>query len=289
MERNKKIEYKIAQTYAEDIAKVIENDKGGLVKTIIHEKEEREIKKRNMSPESKKNKLFMLLSLFFILLALAILFFFFFNENISTIQTETRFVPIIFNDKSTFIEVEGFNKDEITQTILNKIKTIEIKPGEVEGIYLTENKQIIGLRRFISIFKSNFVPGDNPLFVNDNFLLGVVNSGTDPLLSSGQFFMLIKARSTADIFESLRVWESKMFLDLHKFFGLTISSETKYLLTKEFEDSMVENKNARILYDTSNKIVLMYIFADDPSVIITNTENAAHEIMLRLASSQIKK
>jgi hypothetical protein len=34
---------------------------------------------------------------------------------------------------------------------------------------------------------------------------------------------------------------------------------------------------------------MMYIFADDDSVIITNTEDAAKEIMLRLAASRVKK
>jgi hypothetical protein len=33
----------------------------------------------------------------------------------------------------------------------------------------------------------------------------------------------------------------------------------------------------------------MYIFADDTSVIITNSENAADEVILRLVSSKIKK
>jgi len=35
--------------------------------------------------------------------------------------------------------------------------------------------------------------------------------------------------------------------------------------------------------------VIMYVFADDNSVIITTTENAVDEIILRLASSEVKK
>jgi len=80
-----------------------------------------------------------------------------------------------------------------------------------------------------------------------------------------------------------------MFYDLHGFFGIGITSETNYLLTKNFEDGIVENKNARILYDNEGKIILMYVFADDTSVVITDTQETVHEIMLRLASGQIKK
>jgi len=34
---------------------------------------------------------------------------------------------------------------------------------------------------------------------------------------------------------------------------------------------------------------MMYVFADDNSVVITETIPAAHEIMLRLAASRVKK
>ena len=58
MKQDNEIKNKITQTYAQDMAKVIEDDKGGLIKKIIHGEEERESQKRNMSPESKKNRFF---------------------------------------------------------------------------------------------------------------------------------------------------------------------------------------------------------------------------------------
>ena len=94
-----------------------------------------------------------------------------------------------------------------------------------------------------------------------------------------------------------------MFSDLHGFFGVDISPETNYLLTKNFDDGIVGNKNARVLYRTSeegegsapsplpavNKIVVMYVFADETSVVIANTDKAAREVMLRLAGSDTEQ
>jgi len=290
MEKNEKMENKIVQTYAEDVAKVIENDTGGLIKKIIHGEEEHEAEKKNLSPESKKNKFFMFISILILFLALATLSFFLFRKDINTVEVEKQFVPIIFSDQSTYLEVFGLNKDEIAQIVLNEVNTTKVNIGGVEGIYLTENKRVVGLRRFISLIKGNFVPGDNTLFINDNFLMGAVLVGlksTSP--TAGDFFMLLKVRSTADIFDALRIWEGKMLSDLRGFLGINLSSDTKYLFTKDFEDGIVENKNARLLYDKDGKLVVMYIFADDNSVIITNTPNVAHEIMLRLAGSQKKQ
>ena len=203
---------------------------------------------------------------------------------------EKQFVPIIFNDQSTFLEISTLNKEEIMQTISSEVNNTKVQTGGVEGIYLTENKQIVGLRRFLSLIKSNFIPGDNTLFVNDDFMMGAVLTGlksTSP--KAGDFFILLKVRSTVDIFDALRAWEGKMFSDMYKFFGVTISKDTNYLFTKEFQDGVVENKNARILYGQDGQIIMMYIFADDGSVLITDSQPVAHEIMLRLASAQKKQ
>jgi hypothetical protein len=141
------------------------------------------------------------------------------------------------------------------------------------------------LREFMRIIKGNFTldPLGNTNVISDNFLMGTVKN------TASDFFLLLKMRTTTDIFDNLRAWESTMFSDLHGFFGIDISADTNYLLTKGFTDGVIDNKNARILYDNNNNIVMMYIFADDNSVIITNSEVAAQQVILRIASSQIKQ
>ena len=280
---------RIVETYAEDMAQVIEDDKSGLVKKIIHEEEEHEIEKKNISPESKKNKIFMFVGLLFIIFGFFTLFYFIFVKTDPTVPIEKQLVPIIFNDKNVLLEVHGLKKDEIVQTVLKEINGTLVKNGGVEGIYLTLNDNPLGFRKFIEIINGDLILNDSN-FVDDNFLMGVVNTEAPLVSSTGKdFFILLKVRSMVDVFDIMRAWENKMFSDLYGFFGLNITSETKYLLTTNFKDGIIENKNARILYDNDNKIVMMYIFADDNSIVITNTESAGEEIMLRLASSRIKK
>lgn len=282
MEPENKIQHRRVKTYAEDMAGVLEGDKEGLIKKIIHGEEEHEMEKRNLSPESKKNKFFLLVSTLLLILGVALILAFLLNRTSDTVPVAEQFVPLIFNDKSGFVEVADFNKDSVEQTIRNQATSTEVKQGGVEGFYLTVGKQTVWLRQFIALIKASFVAGSANL-VGENFLMGVVNG------NSKDFFILIKVRSLADVFDSLRAWENKMFFDLHGFFGVDISADTSYLLTKNFDDGVVQNKNARILYDKDGNIVLMYVMADDNSIIITNTLAATHEIMLRLASGQVKK
>lgn len=290
MEQKNKTQNKIVETYAEDVAKIIEEDRSGLIKKIIHEEAQHEIVKKNLSPQSKKNRFFMFVGLLFIVFGFLTLYYLISNRQAPTIPIEEQFIPIIFNDKSVFLEVKDMQKEEIAQSVLNKVTATEVKEGGVEGIYLIRNKKIIGLREFLSSIKSNFVISDNAFLVRDDFLMGVINSGTQPASSAGKdFFILIKVRSTGDIFESLRAWENKMFFDIYGFFGMSLSPETRPLLTADFEDGIIQNRNARILYDGNKKIVMMYVLADENSVIIANTESAVREIMLRLASSRVQK
>ncbi len=287
MQNNESIKPKIVETYAEDMAKVIEDDRGGLIKKIIHSEEEHEIEKLELSPESKKNRTLMFSGLIFILTALALFSFLFFNrKSIYTVPIERQFVPIIFNDQNVFLEIQDLKKDAVVEAVLREVKKTEIKDGGVEGIFLSAGKKVVGLQAFLTLIKSGFIPNEDN-FVSNNFLMGVVKGETK------DFFILFKIRDLADVFNSLRAWEKTMFFDLHRFFGLKINVLTKDLLTANFEDGFIKNKNARILYSLDDqpekKIIMTYIFADDTSIIITNTENAAGEIILRLAASRVKK
>jgi hypothetical protein len=102
-------------------------------------------------------------------------------------------------------------------------------------------------------------------------------------------FILLKVNSFADVFNQMRGWENKMFTDLHGFFGVEIFADTSYLLTKDFVDGVVQNKNARILYDDIGNIVFMYVYIDDSSVVITSNEEVTREVILRVNSSKIKR
>lgn len=271
----------VVHTYADDMANVMENAEGPSIKKIIHEEEEEEKVKENLSPESKKNKLFLWISLLLSITALLLLSVTLtLTHKNSSVAVAPQFTPLIFTDKSQFLEVDGLSPDRIAQTVLNEVNQTTVKTGGIEGIYLTNNKAVVGLRAFLTLIKANVDQTQIP-FVSDNFLIGVLNGQNKDL------FILLKTRSFVDIFPSLRAWENKMFSDLHGFFGVPISSDTSYLLTENFQDSIISNKNARILYDKNGGIVLMYVFLDDTSVLITNSTEAVNEVLLRLSSNQI--
>ena len=283
MEENKKNTNVVLETFADDLAKVVVGSENGLIKKIIDEEEKQKEEKEKKSPERQKNQLFLYSGIVLIIIAfIAVSLVFLFREKIFQVETPLQYVPIIFTDKTEFKEIDGLEKEEVIQTILNEINTVELKDGGIEGVFLTTNKKVLGLREFLKITETN-LDQTKLEFVSDSFLLGGVNK------ESKIPFILIKTRYISDIFSSMRNWEGKMFFDLHRLFGVEVNAETKYLLESNFEDGIIQNKNARILRDKDGKIVMMYVFADENSIIITNSELAVREILLRLISSKIKK
>ncbi len=289
MEENK-LKSKIVETYTGDMVKVLESNKGSLIKKIIHEEEAHEAESKNLSPKSKKNKFFMLISITLIILALTVLLFLAFSkEKINTVSIEQQFTSIIFIDQTDFKVIDGFNKEKIAETVFNQTNDTKVKIGGIDGIYLTENNKVVGFKRFNELIKSNLDLEKVNLF-GDNFLFGAFKNGLSSISPNiGTPFILLKVKSFTDVFPVMKIWENKMLYDLAQFFRVKITPETNYLFTKNFEDGVVANKNARMLKDKDGNIVLMYVYADDSSVVITNSENAVNEIVLRLNSSKIKK
>jgi hypothetical protein len=283
------IKNKNVETYVGDMTKALEGNKDGLIKKIIHEQEEYEEEKKNISPESKKNKFFVIGSVLLLAVAIFVLTSFVsFKKQAETVPVSSQFQSLISIDKTEFKEVEGFSRDEIVNSVFNLAQTIKVKEGGIAGVYLTENKKIVGLRRFLTLVKGNLLPGSEVL-VSDNFMFGIENIGiTEGRPTGGNLFMLLKARSFADIFPPMHAWEGQMLSDLSGFFGIKLNADNKYLLSKSFQDHVVNNKNARVLSDEAGNVVLLYIFADNNSVIITNNEGVIGEVITRLSSDKTK-
>ena len=276
---------KILETYAEDMARAIAgNTEEGLIKKIIHEEEEKESLKKGSSPVARRNRFFLYLGgSLMAAAALVIVLLPALRTRISTLPVPEAAAPLIFLDQSSLLDVASLRKEEIAAEVVAKAEATEVKRDGIEGIYLSAGERVLTLREFLGVLEASLIP-DNTL--RDEFLIGVWNSA-DP--GEKNLFFLFKYSSFESAFPVLRAWEPKMFSDLHGFFGLPINAETNYLLTKDFKDGIIQNKNARVLYGQDGLPALFYVFADDNSVIIADSPAAAGKVLERLRAGKVKK
>ena len=273
----------MVETYARDMAKVLEDNRDGLVKKIIHGVEERDEENKIFSPYSRQNRLLLSGSIILLVLGLLVLGLFMQRKEPKVVLIPKESPPIILSDKISQAEISGLKKDDIKQAILNKVNNISVKAGGIESIYPVYLGKIMGLRDFLESIDAALVLPEAKEIVSDDFLIGAANIKTASSASlHPEPFLLIKMRSTPDIFPSMRSWEPKMLSDLKGIFGIDTSGDKTYLLAKNFEDGIIENKNARFLYDKDDNIILMYVYAGDNYVVITDSPKPIHEILIRL-------
>ncbi len=290
MDSEQKLRSKNIETYTGDMAKVLKENKDGLIKRVINEEEEHEAEKKNLSPKSKKNQTLIVVSLSLIIIAfIALVSVAFLHNEVNRLFVATPSSSLIFTDSTDFKPIDGLTSAQVANTFRNQAENVKVKIGGIDGIYLTENNKVVGFKRFNALIESSFDLSKADI-VNDNFLLGSYLNGLkggSPF--AGNPFILLQVKSFFDAFPVMRAWERKMLYDLHGFFGMDITLENNYLFTKNFEDGILANKNARVLKDNGGNIILAYVFVDNTYVVIANSESVINEVSLRINGSQIKK
>ena len=286
MENEDKPKVRSIETYTDDMLKVLETDKGGIIKKIIEEEDLKEERKKAYSPENIRNKALIWTGSILLIIAVASLFFVFvYNKKIATVPIVPQFTPIIFTDKNSFFPIDELSeKKNIISLINERAVSTEVKKEGIEGMHLTEKGITITAQNFLSKIKGGF-PAEGAQYLESNFLLGVFRDKED----NKHPFVLLKVRSFPEIFPYMRAWEGRMFTDLHDFFNVSLIPQNSYLQAKNFQDEIVMNKSARVLYDSEENVVFMYIFADDNSIIITDSMVSAKEVINRIASSKVRK
>jgi len=182
------------------------------------------------------------------------------------------------------------------ETFINKIKderAQDISDGAIIQIQL--QKQIattttfISTRDFLNLLESrasgSLLRSFNPIFMLG--LLGAkpVNVGDGGLVHT---FILVKLDSFDNAFPGMLDWEKNLRDDLLPIFA----SEATFATTSPttlFSDITIQNKDARILKDSSGRTVLLYSFFDNKMLIITDTEISLKTIVGRLNAEKLSR
>jgi hypothetical protein len=286
----KNIQNKSIQTYASDMAESIEEGGGQMLKRMIHEEDVAEAEKKKYSPESLRNRSFTYAGVSLLAVGVAALVFIgFFQRQIKRVEVPPQFQPLIFTNKTEFVDITDLRKDLIASAVREKAATISMPATEVAGLYLAKDKEVVKFPDFISAIEGSF-PATSYDYVDENFFVGVRGrEGAAGLVTPGDLFFVIKVNSFVDIFPAMREWESKMFYDLGLFFQDGTNPLYTSTLDADFVDGWVLNKNARILPDDTGGLALMYVFVDDRNVVITASYDAAEEAILRLSAGELRK
>jgi len=275
---------KSLRTYTSDMADAVRTDEVSVIKIALAEKEKRERQDiyANKDGTNKSKILFIFGGLILIVGSI-------FAVYLLSKKTE-QVVPVIKKDIETFISYDSKSLIDVTNVtdgreLSNTIeKDNQIDFGLIKAIFL--NKKVDGvtidlsIKDFVSIIGAN-MPDPLTRALSKNYLLGKYSENVGIVGEKKiNTFLIFETNDYNQAYASMLEWEPNMLRDLFNLFKIEVSDKSTF--EKPWDDLVVNNKDARVLYDSNGEKILYYIFVNKNNFIISDNINAIKEIIARL-------
>lgn len=194
---------------------------------------------------------------------------------------------IVANVEEEFV-LDGRDGATLQRGLREKAEVVGIAVGEVAHIYITE--YAAGSRRIVNgpeFFEALETRAGMPLIRSLEAPWGFgAYQGT-----TRDVFLILKTSYFEGAFAEMLAWEKTMGADLAVLMGIEEpsagSSSNRPERSGLFEDRIIDNQDARVLYGDGGNNVLFYAFLDKETILITSSEEAFKELVSRLNSARV--
>lgn len=274
------------RTYKQDVADLMHDQKVSLVRLVLEEQKERTRREQEKSPTSRVNLPLILLSIVFFLSSAGLVYYIFFSvtSDDDTLKN-LHIVPIILAEKNKEILTNGKNPQSLKKEIVAIVRNMNLKVDSIDYLFFTdtlriqtqnglvEEKNLIPSSKFFEVLGIQMPPA-LLRSLNKDFMFGIHS------FNKNQPFFILKTDYYDNAFAGMLAWESNMAQELLPFFDKT--EQMKNLSQKTWSDIVIKNKDTRELRDFDGNTVLVYMFKDQNTLIITTSEDTLLEVSRRL-------
>lgn len=275
---------KVLRTYTSDMADVIRDNEISAIKIAMDEKEKKD---QNLlyrkSEGSNVTKIIWIIG-GVILIIVAILGSYFLLKKNKIVEV----VPITISDSETFISYDTSSYIDVTDinnvsdlsNLISKENQTNIK--SVEAIFLTKKvndiSQILSSSDFLSLIGST-APAPLIRSLSNKYLLGKYLDSNNSEIKNN-LFLILETTNYNQAYASMLAWEKTMLKDLSILFNIEIKDNT--IFEKQWKDVVINNKDARVLYDEEGEEMLCYLFVNNNDFIIANNLNTLEKILQKV-------
>ena len=286
----------IIRTYKSDVEETIQNNHISSINIAVAENNRMISQSQSKEAEEKKSKLNknILIISFVLILAGALVFFvprllvqLQYTEKTPPTETVSS-EPIITVDLQEKVNVKDINITRVGSTLRERADQSATKLGQIKNIYLTEGngveEKLITATRFLQLINAS-VPSEIQRTLKIPYMFGLYN------YNGNQKFLILKVGSYDSAFSGMFSWETSLWQDFKELFGLQldilISSENSTVDVKKFQDFVFNNKDCRVIKDTTGKIIFLYSIIDQDTIVITTSTDTLRELMSRVSKARI--
>ncbi len=282
---------KTIHTYTSDMADAVRENEATVIKIALAEKDKREQEDMYKKAQGTGiSKFFLTLGGIILLVGASILVYFLMQRNgaiNAPVKAPTAVPAIISYDDQSFVDLSNATSaSDVTEAI-----NLEVEKGgalgSIKSLLLTKfaegKAQLFPFDDFLSLTKIA-PPQTLVRTLSGEYMVGIYTSES----SRAHLFMVVQVKDFNQAYAALLEWEKTMLDDLFILFHIDVSGDHSSLFEKPWNDIIINNKDARILYDESGDDVLYYVFADKNNLIIADNQDAIEEITARLLVKNTK-
>jgi hypothetical protein len=287
---NDKKDVKVLRTYTSDMVDAIRTNEISVIKIALAEKEKRDQQELYKKAEGTgfTKTLLIIGGIIFIVAAI-------FGSSYLIQMKKIKDTPKpTINNIETFISydsklyIDATNITNVTDLSNTIKKEQQADSGMVEALFLTNTVNsvpgILISKNFLSVINST-APGALTRSLSDKYLLGEYSS---PNSNMPAMFLIFETTDYNQAYASMLEWEKTMLGDLYVLFNINIPDSQSPLFEKPWKDIVVNNKDARVLYDENGAGILYYVFVNKNDFVITNNVDALKEVINRLIIKNAK-
>jgi len=287
-------EVKTIHTYLTDMAETVRDNEISVIKIALAEqnKHEKEDLYKKAEGTSLTKTLLILGGIILIAGSMAGVYFVMQKNkaiNAPVVIQDTNTNTIISSDNQAKIDVTSvISNSDLVSLIKTEAEKVE-KPGSIKNIILekttgTNSEALITADMFSTMNLT--APSSLIRSLGDQYMIGTYTPTESSVNTKPHLFMLLQVNDYNLVYAGMLQWEKSMLNDFYGYYGVDISGDRSALLQKEFKDIILNNKDARILYDNFGTEILYYIFVDKNNLIITDSQDTIKEISARILTNK---
>lgn len=285
------------ETYKDDIARAIKNDKISAVKIATAESKNRENKPlvESLSKPAFNWRSAILIGLSAILLiaGTGLLIYFFATQKPTSGVTTTEDQNLVTVDSAKTVAIENTGRPAIIKTLQHERDSFTIPLSNVVAIKLgMATTTAEGVSTFEQISKKKLL---NALAINaptaleralgEKFLIGF------HMQTYKEFYLMIQVTSYDIAYSEMLEWERRMADDIGPLLVRKNISASGGAVTAvgSFADAVIDNRDTRVLKDSAGTPQIIYSFPDRKTLVITTNEITLKNLFNRFRTAALTR
>jgi hypothetical protein len=282
------------RTYSSDMADAVRENEISVIKVALAEKAKRE-KEEDFRIKSEGTGLqkFLLITGSIIFIALGLIgSYFLFEKSQQQVASQPaaplQIQTLISYDTSAFIDATTAGSVFDLASLVKAPLTVAGSPQSIHALFFTKKigttTTELSLPDFLTALNLS-APGALTRSLSA-YMVGTYDSVDTT--QKPHLFLMFQTQDYNQAYASMLQWEPTMLGDVAPLFGIDISGDNNSLLRKPFKDILINNNDARVLYDANGNALLYYIFIDKNDFIITDSQEAIREVTIRLQTKNTR-